>query len=215
MRGLVVLKTCSACLVPKSLDEFNNVKRGKYGKDQLCRRCRNICKAKERLLLGKEPKLSFLENILSKIETCGHGDICLYCCWPWIGSRHPNGYGRIGLRHTVSILATHIVYEIYNACPIPPDKLVLHYCDNPPCVNFTHLWIGTYKDNNDDRDKKGRSNRPYGERHLGAKLVKTDIIRIRSLYEQGMSAYAIGPLYPYISIRNIRSIIDRNTWKYI
>lgn len=210
-----MLRICSACLVQKSLDEFNNAKRGKYGKDQLCRRCRNICKAKERLLLGKEPKLSFLENILSKIHMCEHGDICLYCCWPWIGSSYPTGYGRIGLRHEKSVLATHIIYELWNAKPIPQGKLVLHYCDNPPCVNFTHLWIGTHKDNNDDRDKKGRSNRPFGERHFRAKIEAADVMAIRTLHAQGMSAYFITPLYPQISTRNIRSIIDRDTWKDI
>jgi hypothetical protein len=41
--------------------------------------------------------------------------------------------------------------------PIPDGMLVLHTCDNPPCVNPDHLYLGTWKDNMQDRIKRGRN----------------------------------------------------------
>jgi hypothetical protein len=76
-------------------------------------------------------------------------------CWPWIGGTSHNGYGRFWLDgHTVP--ASHYAYEI-GIGPVPPGMLVLHHCDNPPCCNPTHLFIGTQLDNVHDRDAKGRA----------------------------------------------------------
>lgn len=72
-------------------------------------------------------------------------------CWIWIGSRLPSGYGRIGGRG----YAHRVSWALANG-PIPAGMCILHRCDNPPCVNPSHLWIGTVADNMHDRDRKGR-----------------------------------------------------------
>lgn len=74
-------------------------------------------------------------------------------CWPWIGYRDKWGYG--GFTRFRKLLAHRVAWTIANG-PIPDDMLVLHHCDNPPCCNPGHLFVGTHQDNMDDMAKKGR-----------------------------------------------------------
>lgn len=96
-------------------------------------------------------------------------------CWEWFGSKR-NGYGRMiigsrtdGTRKSVS--AHRISYELtYGEIPIGME--VCHKCDNPSCVNPSHLFIGTHQDNIDDRERKGRNIVFTGEEQPRAKLTK-------------------------------------------
>lgn len=75
-------------------------------------------------------------------------------CWPWQRGHNLQGYGQFffcGER-----TGTHRVAWTLANGPIPDGKCCLHYCDNPPCCNPRHLWIGTYTDNNRDTAAKGR-----------------------------------------------------------
>ena len=87
-------------------------------------------------------------------------------CWLWIGRRnsiHPkNGgqnYGRFDIGGT-SEAAHRIAYEHFVG-KIPEGISVLHKCDNPPCVNPEHLFLGTYSDNIRDAYAKGRGPKGY------------------------------------------------------
>lgn len=94
-------------------------------------------------------------------------------CWvfqspagnPRSGHRQISSRGRMRQAHRVA-------WELANG-PIPPGMCVCHSCDNPPCVNPAHLWLGTVADNNRDRDAKGRRgsqtvrNRRAGPIHHG------------------------------------------------
>ncbi len=75
-------------------------------------------------------------------------------CWEWQGQRLGNGYGRFNYRSTQE-LAHRFSFRTFKG-EIPKDKIVCHKCDNKPCVNPSHLWLGTYKDNTQDGIKKGR-----------------------------------------------------------
>jgi hypothetical protein len=75
-------------------------------------------------------------------------------CIEWTGTRMRQGYGKIGIGTKV-FLTHRIAWELANG-PIPDGLLVCHACDNPPCCNVDHLFLGTVADNNADRDQKGR-----------------------------------------------------------
>lgn len=104
-------------------------------------------------------------------------------CWPWNGARYRAGYGRIR-RGRIQRAAHREAYELAVGT-VPRDKLVCHRCDNPPCCNPAHLFLGTAADNNGDRHAKGRDGRLPGELHPMAKLRTEDVIAMRAMRDAG------------------------------
>jgi len=80
-------------------------------------------------------------------------------CWIWQGTKTSRGYGSMGWRENnkiVTITAHRFAWEYYNKDKIPQGLLICHHCDNPLCVNPSHLFLGTAKDNIQDCMQKGR-----------------------------------------------------------
>jgi hypothetical protein len=81
-------------------------------------------------------------------------------CWEWMGHRNilRGGYGTfIDSRKSGKRMwrAHRLAYELHYG-PFDPDLLVLHECDNPPCVNPAHLKLGTQKENLAEMVERGR-----------------------------------------------------------
>ena len=76
-------------------------------------------------------------------------------CWYWIGSIGNSGYGKTRFDHSNDFSAHRISYLAFRGV-IPEGMCVLHRCDVRLCVNPSHLFLGTKKDNSRDMVAKGR-----------------------------------------------------------
>lgn len=76
-------------------------------------------------------------------------------CIEWAGARNRQGYG-ITYKDGKGRRAHRVAWEEANG-PIPEGLFVCHSCDNPPCVNSEHLFLGTPNDNVQDMLRKGRA----------------------------------------------------------
>lgn len=76
-------------------------------------------------------------------------------CWIWIGSAVASGHGQVNLADGERWLAHRLSWVIHYGA-IPDGLNVCHKCDNPPCANPAHLFLGTQADNVQDAIQKGR-----------------------------------------------------------
>lgn len=130
-------------------------------------------------------------------------------CWEWQGTRHPKGHGQIGRgRRQDGLAYTHVVAWEVTYGPVPSGTYVCHRCDNPPCVNPRHLFLGTPADNTRDMIKKQRHS--FGERHA-SKLTEDDVIKIRRLLAEGMTQQAVADRFS-VSRSMIGHVGKFNRW---
>lgn len=131
-------------------------------------------------------------------------------CWIWTASVSTDGYGRFAVTPTVVPLAHRYAWTLANG-PIPTGMVVMHSCDNPPCVRLDHLRLGTQADNLADMCAKGRqrSGSLPGEANPGAHLTAIQVaaIRLDTRPQRAVArAYGVGKS----SIARIR---QGRTWK--
>lgn len=87
-------------------------------------------------------------------------------CWLWIGAVDPHGYGVLSVRNKIRF-AHRASWEAHRGI-IPSGMVVMHKCDNPPCVNPAHLAVGTQDENMADMARKGRVRRgSRSKNHMG------------------------------------------------
>lgn len=133
-------------------------------------------------------------------------------CWLWEGSTNGVGYGQI-IENGKKLLA-HRVSWTFHVGKLQPSICVLHHCDNPRCVRPGHLFLGTRKDNNNDRIRKGRSKPARGERSGRAKLKAKQIKKIRNLAAQGWSHRRLAKRFD-VSHSTIGNILRGKTWTHV
>lgn len=146
--------------------------------------CSKVCTG---LLRMKNTKLDFMSRY----------DVAVSGCFEWTGAVNASGYGIQRYERKVQ-LAHRVSYEI-NIGPIG-DLLVCHSCDNPLCINPSHLFLGTHQDNMDDMFCKERK---------WTKLTFDNVRYIRDSMESG----AMLAVKFKVSERAIRMARSSNHWK--
>lgn len=124
-------------------------------------------------------------------------------CWPWIGSRLKDGYGKFAMNGGW-ILANRAAYFFSNEID-PQEHMVCHSCNNPPCCNPAHLFAGTNQEN---------VSQMWQERRREPKLRADDILVIRERLLRGDSMKAIGFDYGVNSV-TIFKIKWREIWNHV
>lgn len=135
-------------------------------------------------------------------------------CWGWNGPKN-HSYGVLGSGYS-DVRVHRLVWE-KEFGPIPEGMQVCHSCDNPPCCNPRHLFLGTQADNNADKESKGRGTKPpkmVGIDHFNAKLTDSDILDIQQLLEWGMLQRSIGVRYG-VHQTLISLIKGRKIWTHV
>lgn len=97
-------------------------------------------------------------------------------CWNWKGPLSRSGYGVFAWAPKNRTGAHRYSWQFFHGKKIPEGKMVLHACNNPRCVNPTHLRIGTHLINMMDRRLSG--NYKNGEDHPASVLTNALARRI-------------------------------------
>lgn len=130
-------------------------------------------------------------------------------CWLWTGFVSPKGYGqfRVGGRGGKKWRANRLAHALFKG-EIPDGALVLHDCDNPTCVNPSHLHLGTPEQNTKEMFKRGRAPDRGGENHSRRKLSAADVSDIRS---KRYSALEYAEMYG-VTRRHIYTLWSGEAW---
>lgn len=129
-------------------------------------------------------------------------------CLEWTAYTDPKGYGRTALVGTSEVLIHRISWLVHVGA-IPDELHVLHQCDNPPCFEPAHLFLGTNDDNVRDKMAKGRQPSVAGALNPRAKLTPDQVLAIRSdRRQQDEIAAEYG-----VSQSTISSVVRGASWR--
>lgn len=110
-------------------------------------------------------------------------------CLEWTRGRDADGYAIWRIDGRARRLSRVLWAWLHG--PIPPGLVVRHTCDNPPCLEPTHLLIGTHRDNVRDRVERGRSDDRRGDRCPTARLNWPQAREIRQRVAAGERHHVI------------------------
>lgn len=137
-------------------------------------------------------------------------------CWEWTSNKNNKGCGLFKVNAAVGNRLAHRLSYRDAKGPIPKDALVLHSCDNPACVNPSHLRLGSHKMNAADRETRQRHpHRPMvGEKNAFSKLSNQQVIAIRKACVSGETREAIAAAYN-LSPLSIHDITSGKSWPHL
>jgi hypothetical protein len=142
-------------------------------------------------------------------------------CWEWQRAKKAAGYGQLVDHLGNPKIAHRVAWELFVG-PVPEGMCVLHHCDNPPCCNPEHLFLGTYQDNRRDCVNKRRHWQavhpeliPRGEDNPNASLTTDQVKSIKRMHtDDGLSQREIGRRTG-VDYRSVHKIINGKTWRHV
>lgn len=150
------------------------------------------------------------DRLWSKIDVRSENE-----CWVWQGAKTTAGYGVIRINYILKY-AHRLTWMLHYKSDIPKKGQICHTCDNPPCCNPAHLFLGSQADNMKDAANKGRIKEKVhrGITHHTTHLKEKDIRKIRHLGQTDIPHQEIGNYFG-ISRMSVNDIIHKRTWQHI
>lgn len=187
---------CETC--GTSLTDYYTLRRAAQRGYGYCSRACSATAIAKKTLAGRN------DRFMSRIDKRGD-------CWIFTGRINKTGYGVFDANGRPQ-LAHRYMWTLRRG---DPGRLfVCHSCDNPRCVNPSHLWLGTAAANVRDMISKGRNSRltvRTGAAVNTAKLSKKDVLIIRTSKEPSRVLAATFGV-TRAQINNIRS---GRQWKHV
>lgn len=154
---------------------------------------------------------SVTERFWPKVAVGGPDD-----CWEWQAARMPHGYGafRIGGRKGKTHAAHRWLWSQLNG-EVPEDMFICHHCDNPPCCNPRHLFLGTHADNMRDMFAKQRRQAALGEQNGKSKATENLVRHIRATYTGRRGELKELIQTTGLHKNTLQAILTRRTWRHI
>jgi hypothetical protein len=141
-------------------------------------------------------------------------------CLVWVGACSPGGYGRMGLG-SHSVIYVHRARWLAEHGELLPGYLILHSCDNPPCIEITHLRAGTPAENTQDMLDRGRGWQPgmpgpaqVGSANLHSRLTEEMVLSIRRRVAAGETRASVAREVG-VSRQTVSDIAARRLWRHL
>ncbi len=137
-------------------------------------------------------------------------------CLIFTGYKDQAGYGIFRFNGKLE-KAHRVAYQLMGS-KISPGLHVCHKCDNPSCVQPTHLFIGTHMDNMRDMVRKGRNVSPdiKGVDRYNALLTPEAVKEIREAFKRPYRGLQKDLVEKYnVSRATIYKVVHRKTWNHI
>ena len=136
-------------------------------------------------------------------------------CWLWLKRLDRDGYGQMTFHLDNDIImvkkAHRVAYEILVG-EIPTGMCICHKCDNPSCVNPSHLFLGSQADN--IRDMVNKKRQMYGKQHWNVKLKPEDILEIKNLVASGLTNTEVAKKFN-IAQQTVSAIKNNKSWIHL
>jgi len=130
-------------------------------------------------------------------------------CWVWVGRRDKYGYGVFSVNGK-QVGAHRVSWSLANG-EIQDGMHILHRCNNPSCVNPSHLYAGTHRQNMDDMIAAGSKK---GVKNGQAKLTDKDVVAIRKKCAAGSTMAEMSREYG-MSFMAISNLVHMRSWKHV